>query len=292
MLSTKMRKRLHPRDLAGPVLRSITPATGALAAGLGVIVPILAAVYYEVKFGRPSSTAGLAIPFAFIWGSLAAAVGAALGAGIRQTVAGTRWAGPMDRRVAAVLVTIAITVPSVLAVQAARRLEAENAPRVIRSTGEILRAEGMSELSLEQSASFLWSLSSNPDHPREELRWNGQRVDVRVADDQLRLSAGELPIAEIDISRFDYARAAYGVTATLSGDGEESLALILELRATSHRDLLLIFDPDGALLHEELLERYSGRFFRAGLGTAGPATGPQEIVLDRGVPIRYYVSAR
>ena len=278
--------------LAGQVLRSITPVTGALAAGLGVVVPILAAVYYESRFGRPGSTAGLAIPLAFIWGGLAAAVGAAVGATVRRLVTGSRWAGPMNRRTAAVLLAIAITVPSVLAILAVRRSEAENAPRVIRSTGEITRAEGMSELSPVRSASSLWGLSPNADQPREELRWNGRPVDARVVDDQLRLSVGELPTTETDISRFDYARAVYGTTAALSDDGKEWLALLLHLRATSRRDLLLIFAPDGTLIHQELVERHLGRLPRVGLGAAGPAAGPQEIVLDRGVPIRYRLSAR
>ena len=51
----------------------MTSLSGALAGGLGVAVPILAATYYEMKFGRPSSTAGLAIPFAIIGGCLARA---------------------------------------------------------------------------------------------------------------------------------------------------------------------------------------------------------------------------
>lgn len=84
----------------------------------------------------------------------------------------------------------------------------------------------------------------------------------------------------------------YGVAARLSTTGQEWLALLVQLRATGGRELLFIFNPDGVLVHEELLERGRGRVPRVGLGTAGPADGPQEIVLDRGVPIRYYVSAR
>ena len=286
-----MPERTHPRHLVGKVLRSITPLTGALAGGLAVAVPILAATLYELKFGRPSSTAGLAIPFAIIWGSLAAGAGAAAGGAIRQMVARTRWAGPMDPRVATVLLMLVVTLPSVLAIHTVRRMEAENAPRVIGSTGEVSRAVGRPELAPVRSATFLWVSSPHPDHPREELHWNGRRVDVRVVDGRLLLSADEVPTTAIDISRFDYARETYGVTATLLPDGQEWLALLVQLRGTGRRDLLLIFDPEGVLVHEELLER-RGRVPRVGLGAAGPAGGPQEIVLDRGVPIRYYVSAR
>jgi hypothetical protein len=287
-----MLKGIHPRDAAGRVLRSITPLTGALAGGLGVAVPILAGTYYEMTFGRPSSTAGLAMPFAIIWGGLAAGLGAAVGGRIHQMVARSRWAGPMDRRLAIVLLMLVVAVPSLLAIYAVRRMETENTPRVIRSTGDVSRAEGRSELAPVRAATFLWVSVPHPDHPRGELRWNGRRVNVRVTDDRLLVSADDLPTTAVDISRFDYARETYGVTAALSPTGQQWLALLVQLRATGGRELLFIFNPEGVLVHEELLERRRGRVPLVGLGAAGPAGGPQEIVLHRGVPVRYYLGER
>ena len=286
-----MAKGIQATDVVGSVLRSITPWTGAMAGGLGIAVPILAATYYEMRFGRPSSTSGLAIPFAFIWGGLAAAAGGAVGKGIHQVVARSRWAGPVDRRMAAILLMFVVTVPSVVLIREVRRIEAENSPRVLRSTGQISRAEGSSQLAPAVSATFLSVRFPHPDYPTGELRWNGQGVDVRLAEDRLLLRADGLPTTTVDISRFDYAREVYGVTASLSG-GRQWLALLVQLRSTGGRELLFIFDPDGALVHEELLERRRGRVPRVGLEAAGPAGGPQEIVVDRGMPVRYYVEAR
>ena len=207
-------------------------------------------------------------------------------------VARTRWAGRADLRVVAILLMIFVSVPSVLAIREVRRMEAENTPRVIRSTGEVSRVEGSSELAPARSATFLWVSFPHPDHPRGELRWNGRRVDVRVTDDHLLVTAEQLTTRTIDISRFDYPREVYGATARLSTTGQEWLALLVQLRATGRRELLFVLNPDGVIVHEELLERGRGRVPRVGLGTAGPAGAPQEIVLDRGVAIRYYVSAR
>jgi hypothetical protein len=288
-MSTVMPIRVSPQEVAGQVLRSITSVTGALAGGLGIAVPILAATFYEMKFGRPSSTSGLAIPFAIIWAGLVAAIGGAVGGGIRRRVARTRWAGPMDRRVAAILLVLVVTVPTVWAIHTVRRIEAQNSPRVIRSSGEVLRTLGSSDLAPVRPATFVWAGYPDPNHPREELRWNGRRVDVRVVDDRLIVSAGELPTSAIDISTFDYAREMYGITATLTADGQEWLALLVQLRATGHRELLFIFNPNGMLVHEELLEPRGRRMPGGGLVAAGAAGSAQEIVLDRGVPIRYYV---
>ena len=163
---------------------------------------------------------------------------------------------------------------------------------MIHSTGQVLRVEGASELSPVRSATFLWVPYPHPDYPPGELRWNGRRVDVRVADDQLLVSAEGKPPTAIDISGLDYAREAYGVTATLSPAGQEWLALLVHLRATGRRELLLILNPEGVLVHEELLERRRRGAPRVGLGTAGPAGGPQEILVDRGEPIRYYLGRR
>ena len=282
----------QPTGMVGHILRSITTWTMALAGGLGIAVPILAATYYEMKFGRPSSTSGIAIPFAFILGGLAAGLGAVVGKGIHGWVARTRWAGPADLRVVAILLTLVVTVPSVCAIREVRRMEAANTARVIRSSGDISRVEGNSQLAPTRSAAFLWVSSPHPDHPRGELRWNGRPVDVRIVDDRLLVAADGVPSTTIDISRFDYAREVYGVTAALSSDRLEWLALLVQLRATARRELLFIFNPQGTLVHEELLEPRRGRVPRVGLGTAGSADATQEIVLDRGVPVRYHVGAR
>jgi hypothetical protein len=45
-----------------------------------------------------------------------------------------------------------------------------------------------------------------------------------------------------------------GATATLDGR-DEWPALLVRLRATGKREVLLIYDPAGKLMHEELLER-------------------------------------
>jgi hypothetical protein len=51
--------------------------------------------------------------------------------------------------------------------------------------------------------------------------------------------------APLRISLARYARETYGVTAALSATAQEWLALLVQLRATSGRALLFIFNPEG-----------------------------------------------
>ena len=272
----------------GRLLRSITPITGALICGSAVAVPMVGTLVYDVKFGHPTSTSGLVIPFAFIFGACGAAVGAFLGLVAREVVDRKGWAGPPDRRLVAIIMLLAIGIPTAVGAQSVRRREAAHAPRVVRTTAELERGDGVSDLVPRQSATFLWDSWPRPDRPVQPLQWNGRLVTVTAAD-RLRVHTDGRLVAEIDIGRYPYANAIYGVTARLRGESAEWLALLLQLRWNSERDLFVILDPQGSIVHEEVLERnYRTRLPpRVGLETAGSPDAPQEFVVDRGDPIRF-----
>jgi hypothetical protein len=272
------------------VVQSITPLTGALAGGLGISVPILAAVTYEMRFGRPSSTAGLAIPFGIIYGALGAAVGGGVGFAIQELVKFFGWRGSSDRRVGTLLVVIAVAGTTTAALYGAARAEAAQRPRVMTSTGALDRSAGEPTLVPVREASFVWVKYPHPDYPVQTLLWNGQPVHLTVTERDLTIAAGDRLTPSVNIAGFDYVREVYGVTATLSGGSAEWLALLLQLRATGRRDLLLVLNPDGVLVHEELLDRYrGGGVARVGLAAAGARGTRQELSVDRGTPIRYSV---
>ena len=270
------------------IVQSITPVTGALAGGLGVSVPILAAVEYEFRFGRPSSTAGLAVPFAIIYGALAAAVGAAVGHAIQTRVKGSRWKGSGDRRAATLLVLITVAAPTAAALYLAARAEAASTARVIRSTGELNRSEGQSTLVPLGQGSFIFVKHPHPEHRVQPLLWNGQPVRLEVTERDLTIRAGDRLTASLNIASFDYVREVYGVTATMTGGSAQWLGLLLQLRATGGRDLLLVLNPEGVIVHEELLERQRRRRVpRVGIAAAGEPGSRQELSVDRGTPMRY-----
>jgi hypothetical protein len=267
------------------VVRSLTPETGALIGGLGAAVPIIAAAVAEMLWGRPSSTSGLAFPAALVLGVIGAFVGAALGLAAHYAVIGSRWEGPVDWRVGGALLLIVISVPTVWMVGAVLRQEALNRPRVIVSTGTIVRMPDGSSLQPVTPATVLWSLPEGA-VAEQTLMWNGEPVAATVSGDRLIVRAGTIALDPVSLRDFDYARDIRGVTAVLRSDGAEYLALLVGLRSTGSRSLLLIVDPDGAVVHLELLERRGPSQRSMMLSTAGPP-GRQEIVVDVMTPVRY-----
>jgi len=64
------------------------------------------------------------------------------------------------------------------------------------------------------------------------------------------------------------------------------VALLVRLRATGRRELLLIYNPAGTLAYEELLARTTAGRFPV-MGSAGQFGDQHEFVLDLGEPLRY-----
>jgi hypothetical protein len=272
---------------ARTLARSITPATGALVGGLGTATPILASVTAEMMFGRPSSTSVIAFPFALIYGVGGAAVGGIIGFIVRLAWRRTKWAGPIDRRIVAAAVMLVITVPTALAIRSVLADEAFNAPRVIVSNAHVVRSDGRSVLNPVTPATLVWaSLPDDAPHVKE-ISWNGHTVRVGMDGDRMLVKAGDVAATPIDISRLDYVREVYGVTATGIEGRSEWLALLVRLRATGRRELLVIFDPVGTLAYEELIERRTGLTDNTVLWSAGPKNQRHDIVVDLGSPIRY-----
>lgn len=275
------------RPVVRTLFSSITPATGAWIGGLGLAIPVLASVTAEMMFGRPSSTSVLAFPFALVYGVGGSAVGGILGFIVRSAWRRTTWVGPVDRRVVAMAVMLVITVPTARAIRSVLADEASNAPRVIVSTVRIDRSDGRSLLDPVSRATLLWASLSDDARQVRETSWNGRTVRVDVDGDRMLVRAGDIAPTPIDISRLDYVREVYGVTAMGFEGKSEWLALLIRLRATGRRELLVIFDPVGTLAYEELIERSTRLTDNPVLWSAGPKNRRQDIVVDLGAPIRY-----
>lgn len=272
------------RQLPLTLVRSITPISLAIVFGLVGMVPILAETVTIIQFGRPGSGTAFAIVIALIAGPVCAFAGAVIGLVVWAIVRRTRWAGPADYRIVAIVALLSVGVSSGLAVLSVVLHERNNVPRVMTSTGVVQRSTGPTTHDPSTWGVLVWTSQSWSGDPRD-LRWNGQTLRVSSKSGSLIVSRlyatgeGAIEVGRVDLSKLDQVREVLGATATLDGS-DEWLALLVQLRATGKREVLLIYDPAGKLMYQELLER---RKHVAGmLWSAGSVGTKQEFVIDSG----------
>lgn len=261
-------------------------AAGLTLGAAAGLLPTLAITVAILGFGRPSSTAILGVPMALVFGLAGATIGALLSLVAQYVMGKTRWSGaPSIRLVAGSLVLIAaFSIANATAL--VRREAAANQPRTIVTTGDLARLDGVSALEPKTAPTLLYESVPSNGRKVSPLLWNGEPMVVSQPDCQLTVGRGNVLARAIDVCGFDYVREVVGVTARFSPGQAESLVLLARLRATGRRELLLVFDPSGALMHQELLERTNRLLDERAMWRSGVETGPSEVTIDLGAPFR------
>jgi hypothetical protein len=284
---TPMESRPGVGSVRASVLRSVNGVTGALIGVAAAATYVLAAVATEMAIGRPgpNQLAG-AIVFGlpFLCG-LGALVGALLGSVGGIVVRRTTRARASERHVLAGTLVLVVLVAGFSGLLAARRSEAGQQPRVMRSTSAVARLGGFGMLTPDTPAIPVFDLLPTGDG--RVLSWGGAALGVKLDGETLMISRDSAVIGQVNLSGLDYVRQVYGVTST-DEQGREWLAMLVRLRATGRRELLLIYDPAGELVHEELLARTKSGPAPV-LWNGGRSAGEQGFLLDVGEPLRYVI---
>jgi hypothetical protein len=269
-------------------LRCLNALTGAVLGAVPIAFLVLVATIAESSLGRPSSTTSVGFVMAMVFGVVGAVIGATVGLIVGRLAKRVLPAGPANPALAFAVLIVVTIVPAGWAVYSVRQYEADNTPRVVQSTGAITRVEagGGPPITMTPATLVYATLPEQAAH-RQPLSWNGRPVGVSVEGSDLVLMAGGSQVSRVDLSRLDYVREVVGVTGALDQRGPAWLALLVRLRASGRRELLLVFDPRGKLVHEELLERKSRLHDAAVMWISGVPAGGQELAVDVGTPLRY-----
>lgn len=264
-------------------LRSFTPLTGALCGAIAAASYVGSATAAEIIRGEPHPNIlpGAVAGFMFLGVGLSA-TGALAGLVTARTARARALASPRRKWVAAYLIA-AMTVPSWLGIRAFQRVEERSRPRVILTSPSIVKSAGWGDTSRRVSGRLVFDRLRPAE--QEALVWQGSPLDVAVGERVLTLQRAGQVFATIDLQDLDYVRQVLAATATLDGQ-REWLALLVRLRSLSHRDLLVIYDPEGALVHHEMLEGAAGHDPRA-LLTEGERGTRQTFGVDVGAPLRF-----
>lgn len=280
-----MESRRGLGNVVASALRSVNIASGALIGAAAPVAYLFAGIVTESMIGRPSpdQMAGTLLFGLPLLGGLGALAGAMLGWVAGLLMRRTRLAGESGRSVVVAALALVLVIGGVSGVQVARQSEARNRPRVVHTTGAVARFPGFGTLAPATPATLM--LSALPSGEVAPLAWRGGRVGVRLDGTTLVVSHGSAIVSEVSLSGLDYVREVLGVTAT-EGQSLEWLALLVRLRATGRRELLLIYDSTGVLVHEELLARTKSGPQQV-LWNVSPEGGEQAFLVDLGEPLRY-----
>jgi hypothetical protein len=266
------------------LVRSVTVVTGALMSATAAGSYLLGAAAFALPFGQPTPDpfANLASTLALLVG-LATPVGAVAGLVVQAIVRQSSLAGPADWRLVTRGLALVLLVSAVFGIRMAWTYEAASWVRVVQTSPAIARIEGASSLPSRKPAVLVYELFGNL--PTQTLMWEKHPVTVSQTRQIVTIRRGEDVVDVIDMRRMDYLTEIVATTAALGGTGEW-FAVLVRIVSTARRDLLLIYGPDGALVHKEVFERD-----RSGDGTvlwsAGPEGSRQEFVVDVGSPVRF-----
>jgi len=223
-----------------------------------VSATLLAPVIAESAVGRPSSTAGIGYFVIPILGLLCGAAAFLIAKGLRWIArrAGSRSVQVPQWLVAAGLLATVATIVT-LAFNArteAITTEAARRPRVIVDSTRFVRSESSPSADPQIEAPLLFSIYQDAVVP--SIDWNGRAVSFSGSDERvtIRDKAG-VAIASTDLRAFDYIATIRAVPVCSSSTGGRHLAVLVTLRATSHRSMLILYDPNGAVVYQEHLER-------------------------------------
>jgi len=236
---------------------------------LGLTIGALVTAFFitqtlaEALWGRPSSTAALGFFVAPFAGAISGGAAWLIGLIIRNVLR-SRGVASMPTpswvtRTLWMVVLIGSAAFLMIGRSSVLALEAERRPRVILDSGRIGAVNPPTiELQERANAPELQSGITNTldAHP---IDWNGTAIKLENLDEQVVISdvTGKR-IASADLHAFDYINGLHAAAVCAQPDGRQLLAVLVSLRATSHRAMLLLFAPDGSLVYQHHLERRGG----------------------------------
>lgn len=276
--------------MADRPLDRLLPQALALVFGLGALAAGGAGIAADFVIGRPSSTAGVGIVLMFPLVLFAAVIGFAAGHFIgmalrRRGITPQVPMKPYRLALAGVLVAV-MAIGATLGARPVIRHERLHEPRVIAGAGSVGREDGVpGDCGEPAPAPLVCDISSGVSSSL--MAWNGREVTLGCTrEGRITISdASAGIIAAADLSDYEYVRTVHAAVVR-GGDGREALAVLAGLRATGRRHMLLIFDADGRVVYQELLERQT-RAADEPLAVCAADEAAGGVVVNLGAPVTY-----
>lgn len=262
-----------------------------LTLSLGYVAASLAA---EFSIGRPSSTAAVGLfvgPIISVIFSVVALVGGLVmrfawrKSGIAPQVVPT-W---LVRGIA--IVTVGAVVYMVISARTtATAFEFARRPHVILDSTRIHKqspAPVASEPRVEAPLLF----SNLPNVGVAPVEWNSRAVSASTNNEGITVfDAAGTPIAATNLRNFDYVTKIRAVPFCARPDGTSDLAVMVTLRATSNRSMLILYGVDGTAFYQEHLNRTATGPGWPGQMFVQKTDGRETLIVETGQTVAYTCS--
>jgi len=222
----------------------------------------LTGLIFEMKFGRPSSTSAIGFVFIPIYAVFLLLIGYAVGLIIRFIVSRFTAERTLSKKA---IYTIYVAFLAVILVSSIaggvsfKIYEDRQKPHVIINSSAVSKLPDVQYLESNQTdAKFLLSIFEDDKIKNGTLTWNDKTIHFRLAKDTNSLVVLDeigAQLLQIDLSELDYITRVYAVPVNIDASKKKGLAVLVNLRSTSRRSVLLIYNAEKKLLYQELLYR-------------------------------------
>ncbi|MDO8446499.1 MAG: hypothetical protein Q7T53_10440 [Deltaproteobacteria bacterium] len=260
----------------------------ALIAGLAPIAFFWGGMFYEIKYGRPSSTSSIGFIIGPIYGLIVSGIGYLIGIVARSIWSKFTSSELSPLKVKAwsfLIVALSITIPIFLGVSTVSKYIKGTEPAILHDVGVFRYSTDTVPVSqIKPSAKIFEAYKSS-----DSLKWGNNETRILVSDggylikDILNGKSCALPF-----SGLDYVTRVYGVPLRSANEAHPVLALVITGRATGRRAVLAVVSKDYELLYAERIDRFwpldmnplavfSGKKSNIDMGIVGPGRDEKRI---------------
>lgn len=235
------------------VLADIIPMVVALVLAIVVASYMLQLIVLELLIARPSSTIGVGFIFIPIYALIAAGIGCFLGYLLKNIALKYTIHNQINKvtfiRSIIIVTLFGIILSGIFAWQQIQSYEKYNAPRILSNKAHFVKSQYQEELKLQNSipSQLIWS---HGDINSSLIQWNNHNLFCEISNaTNMKIISDKQVKAVYDFK--DYTSYISKIEIL----SNEYLIVLVKLRATSFRSMLLIYDGNFELIYEELLER-------------------------------------
>lgn len=247
----------------------------------------------EMFTGRPSSTSSIGIvliPIITLILFLVCFVVGSLVSNLIEKYLGERVVSAKTIRTIYILFVVTVLASSVAGGVSFKRYEDSQKPRVISNSTTVEKIRDVNyQKSNQVEAKLLLTVFDDEKNRLSTMIWHDipLRFHLERNTNSLALLDNKgKQLTLIDLSGFDYITRVYAVPLIVDKTNRKGLAVLVHLRITSWRSVLLIYNAEMALIYKELLNRESTDNV---MKVVKDASGKEYLWLNADTPIIYSV---